>query len=61
MKAALTMKIRCGNITVEIVNNWNLSRVFQELEQGNMRIPRFQWSYVWEQLAISISATPKKY
>jgi hypothetical protein len=55
------MKIRCGNITVEIVNNWNLSRVFQELEQGNMRIPRFQWSYVWEQLAISISATPKKY
>ena len=33
---------------IEITNNWNLSRVFQELEQGNMRIPRFQRSYVWE-------------
>lgn len=33
---------------IEIINNWNLSRVFQELEQGNMRIPRFQRSYVWE-------------
>ena len=33
---------------IEIINNWNLSRVFQELEHGNMRIPRFQRSYVWE-------------
>ena len=37
---------------IEIINNWNLSRVFQELEQGNMRIPRFQRSYVWERSKI---------
>ena len=37
---------------IEIINNWNLSRVFQELEQGNMRIPRFQRSYVWERAKI---------
>ena len=27
---------------IEIINNWNLNLVFHELEQGNMRIPRFQ-------------------
>jgi len=37
---------------IEIINNWNLSRVFSELEQGNMRIPRFQRSYVWERSKI---------
>ena len=37
---------------IEIINNWNLSRIFQELEQGNMRIPRFQRSYVWERSKI---------
>ena len=37
---------------IEIINNWNLSRVFQELEQGDMRIPRFRRSYVWERLKI---------
>ena len=37
---------------IEIINTWNLARVFQELEQGNMRIPRFQRSYVWEKSKI---------
>ena len=37
---------------IEITNNWNLANVFNELEQGNMRIPRFQRSYVWEQSKI---------
>ena len=37
---------------IEIINNWNLNLVFHELEQGNMRIPRFQRSYVWERAKI---------
>lgn len=37
---------------IEIINNWNLTLVFHELEQGNMRIPRFQRSYVWERAKI---------
>ena len=37
---------------IEIINNWNLDRIFQELEQGNMRIPRFQRSFVWERSKI---------
>lgn len=37
---------------IEIINNWNLNQVFQELEQGNMRIPRFQRAYVWERSKI---------
>lgn len=37
---------------IGIINNWNLSCVFQELEQGNMRIPRFQRSYVCESAKI---------
>ena len=37
---------------IEIINNWNISKVFHELEQGNMRIPRFQRSYVWERAKI---------
>ena len=37
---------------IEIINNWNLNRIFQELENGNMRIPRFQRDYVWERSKI---------
>lgn len=37
---------------IEIINQWNLQRVFQELERGNMRIPRFQRAYVWERSKI---------
>ena len=37
---------------IEIINQWNLQRIFQELESGNMRIPRFQRAYVWEQSKI---------
>jgi hypothetical protein len=33
---------------IEIINNWNLKRVFDELEQGNIKIPKFQRAYVWE-------------
>lgn len=33
---------------IEIINQWNLQRIFTELECGNMRIPRFQRAYVWE-------------
>lgn len=37
---------------IEIINQWNLQRVFQELERGNLRIPRFQRAYVWERSKI---------
>lgn len=33
---------------IEIINQWYLSRIFDELNNGNMRIPRFQRDYVWE-------------
>ena len=36
------------NSHIEIINTWTISRLFQELEQGNLRIPRFQRAYVWE-------------
>lgn len=37
---------------IDIINNWTLPRIFQELENGNMRIPRFQRAYVWERSKI---------
>ena len=37
---------------IEIINSWNLNKVFNELENGNMRIPRFQRAYVWERSKI---------
>ena len=40
------------NQKIEITNNWNIQRVFRELECGNMKIPRFQRGYVWERSKI---------
>ena len=40
------------NERIEIINQWKLNRVFSELENGNMRIPRFQRAYVWERSKI---------
>lgn len=37
---------------IEIINNWNLKKVFNELETGNIKIPRFQRGYVWERSKI---------
>lgn len=37
---------------IEITNNWNIQRVFNELENGNIKIPRFQRGYVWERSKI---------
>jgi hypothetical protein len=37
---------------IEIINNWNLKKVFDELENGNIKIPRFQRGYVWERSKI---------
>lgn len=37
---------------LDIINNWNLKRVFDELENGNMKIPKFQRGYVWERSKI---------
>lgn len=33
---------------IEIINNWNLRKLFDQMEQGNIKIPRFQRGYVWE-------------
>lgn len=30
---------------IDIINNWTLQKVFTELENGNMKIPRFQRGY----------------
>ena len=40
------------NSKIEIINNWNIQKVFNELENGNMKIPRFQRGYVWERSKI---------
>lgn len=40
------------NERIEIINQWKLNRIFSELENGNMRIPRFQRAYVWERAKI---------
>lgn len=37
---------------IEIINNWNLKKVFTEMENGNIKIPRFQRGYVWERSKI---------
>lgn len=37
---------------IDIINNWNLESIFCELENGNMKIPRFQRGYVWERSKI---------
>jgi len=37
---------------IEIVNNWNLKDIFNEMEKGNIKIPRFQRGYVWERSKI---------
>jgi hypothetical protein len=37
---------------IEIINNWNLSKFFKELETGRIRIPRFQRGYIWERAKI---------
>lgn len=37
---------------IEIINQWKIGRIFSELENGNMRIPRFQRAYVWERAKI---------
>lgn len=37
---------------IKIINNWNLKDVFDELENGNLKIPKFQRGYVWERSKI---------
>ena len=33
---------------IEIISNWNLNSLFGEMQNGNIKIPRFQRDYVWE-------------
>ena len=37
---------------IEIVNDWNLNRLITELEEGNIKIPKFQRDYIWERTKV---------
>ena len=37
---------------IDIINNWNLNKLFSNLENGNFKIPKFQREYVWEKSKI---------
>lgn len=37
---------------IEIINNWNLTKFFKELEAGTVKIPKFQRAYIWEKSKI---------
>jgi len=37
---------------IEIINNWNLTKFFNELENGSIKIPRFQRDYIWEKTKV---------
>ena len=37
---------------IEIINNWNLSKLILELEKGNIKIPKFQRDYIWERTKV---------
>ena len=37
---------------IEIINNWNLIKFFKELENGTVKIPKFQRGYIWEKSKI---------
>ena len=34
--------------SIEIVKNWDLKKLIEELEAGHIKIPRFQRDYIWE-------------
>lgn len=37
---------------IEIINNWNLRKIFREMEDGNIKIPRFQREFSWDRSKI---------
>lgn len=37
---------------LEIVNNWNLQKLLSELEEGKIKIPRFQRNYIWKKTKV---------
>jgi hypothetical protein len=37
---------------IEIINTWTLAKFFEKLENGDMRIPRFQRDFVWERTKV---------
>ncbi len=38
---------------IEVINNWNIQKLLDEVEDGRIRIPRFQRDYVWERPKIT--------
>lgn len=40
------------NRKLEIINDWNLQKLISELENGNIKIPKFQRDYVWEKTKV---------
>lgn len=37
---------------LEIINNWNLKKLLNELETGQIKIPKFQRDYIWEKTKV---------
>ena len=37
---------------IEIINNWNLKKLISELENGHIKIPKFQRDYIWEKTKV---------
>ncbi|MDA3892605.1 MAG: DUF262 domain-containing protein [Salinivirgaceae bacterium] len=37
---------------IEIINNWNLKKLINELESGHIKIPKFQRDYIWEKTKV---------
>jgi len=37
---------------IEIINNWNINKLINQLESGNIKIPKFQRDYKWERSKI---------
>ena len=38
--------------SIQILNNWSLKKLMDELETGHIKIPRFQRDYVWEKTKV---------
>ncbi|MCK9205728.1 MAG: DUF262 domain-containing protein [Salinivirgaceae bacterium] len=37
---------------LEIINNWNLKKLLNELEMGHIKVPKFQRDYIWEKTKV---------
>ena len=38
---------------IEIIDDWNLKKLMDELGSGQIKIPRFQREYIWEKTKVT--------